>query len=121
MVDRRYHDYATSALRELMRDLTSSRTQLEDERADYAKRADVELEDLHRLDVLVRDLDAELAAIDKELVVRRRDRPTVTETARPGVMWHAGRVRPHTQRVMRVTPKPHCRAKRLPSTVRGRH
>jgi hypothetical protein len=103
MVDRPYHDYATSALRELIRDLTSSRAQLKDERADYARRADANVDDLGQLEVLIAELDLQLALIDRELVARR-----------------SARVRAHNQRMMQVAPKPHCRVKRLPAAVRGR-
>lgn len=121
MVDRPYHDYATSALRELIRDLTSSRAQLGDERADYSQRADADTDDLRQLEVLIADLDVQLALIDRELVARRLPRPAGTEAGRSGVTWRAGRIRAHNQRVMQVAPKPHCRVKRLPAAVRGRH
>jgi hypothetical protein len=72
MADRPYHDYATSALRELELDLSSSQAELEDERADYATRADADIDDLRRLDRLIGGLGHQLAAIDRELLARRR-------------------------------------------------
>jgi hypothetical protein len=72
MADRPYHDYATSALRELELDLSSSQAELEDERADYARRADADIDDLRRLDRLISGLGHQLAAIDRELLGRRR-------------------------------------------------
>ena len=75
MVDRPYHDYATSALRELNRDLTCSQAQLEDQREDYAKRADSDVDELRQLEVLVGDLGQQLAAIDKELSGRLTPKP----------------------------------------------
>lgn len=73
MADRSYHDYATSALRELELDLASSQGELQDERADYARRADADIDDLRRLDGLIGDLGQQLAAIDRELLARRRE------------------------------------------------
>ena len=121
MVDRPYHDYASSALRELNRDLTSSQAQLEDQREDYAKRADSDIDDLRQLEVLANDLRHQLAAIDRELAARHREGPAVNGSGDPGVTWRAAPVRTHNQRVTQVTPKPHCRAKSLPATARWPH
>ena len=121
MVDRPYHDYATSALRELNRDLTSSQAQLEDQREDLAKRADSDIDDLRQLEGLVSDLGHQLAATDRELAARQRETRAVAGSAHTAVTWRAAPVRTHNQWVAQVTPKPHCRAKSLPATARGVH
>lgn len=121
MVDRPYHDYATSALRELNRDLTSSQAQLEDQREDLAKRADSDIDDLRQLEALVSDLGHQLAATDKELAARQQETRAVAGRAHPAVTWRVVPVRTHNQWVAQVTPKPHCRAKSLPATARGVH
>ena len=88
MVHRPYHDYTTSALRELT-DLTSSQAQLEDQRGDLAKRADSDVDDLRELEGLVSDLGHQLAATDKELVARQRETRAVAGSAHPAGTWRA--------------------------------
>jgi len=108
MVDRPYHDYATSTLRELSRDLASSQAQLDDQRADYIELSGSDHDDLRQLDALIEDLGHELAAVDRELATRHRAAGASTRRA---VAWGAGNAR---RRVTRREPKPHCRAKRMP-------
>ena len=114
MVDRPYHDYATSALRELSRDLASSQAQLDDQRADYVEPAGSDHDDLRELDALINDLGHELAAVDRELATRHRERTTAIASTRRGGTWDPGGVRGRGHRVTRAVPKPHCRAKRTP-------
>jgi hypothetical protein len=110
MVDRPYHDYATSALRELSRDLASSQAQLDDQRADYIELSGSDHDDLRQLDALIEDLGHELAAVDRELATRHRERTAAGASTRRAVTWGAGSAR---RRVTRREPKPHCRAKRM--------
>jgi hypothetical protein len=114
MVDRPYHDYSTSALRELGRDLASSQAQLNDQRADYIEVAGSDHDELRRLDVLIDELGRKLAAIDRELDTRHRERTAVPASARRGVTRHAASGRTHSQRVMPAEAKPHFRAKGTP-------
>jgi hypothetical protein len=107
MVHRPYHDYSAAALRDLSRDLASSQAQLEDQRADWVKRAGPENEDLRELDVLVSDLGNHLAAVDQELATRRRERAASAVSGHRG----AGLVRRHVPQVVQSNAKPHCRAK----------
>ena len=100
MVNRPYHDYSTSALRELAVDLAASQAQIEDQRADYLKRAGSDDDDIRQLDVLIEDLDDRLAAVDRELVTRDRVRAAANSSG--------------------DHPKPHCHAKSAPKVVSGR-
>jgi len=121
MVDRPYHDYSTSALRELSRDLVSSQVQLEDQRTDHVKLPGSDDDDLRQLEVLIDNLGHQLAAMDQELV--RRDRETALAAAggHRSVTRRPSHVRTYHSQVMRANPKPHCRAKRFPAGVRTRH
>lgn len=110
MVDRPYHDYSTSALRELGRDLASSQAQLDDQRADYMEVAGSDHDELRHLDILIDELARKLAAIDRELDTRHRERTAVTAGMRRGPTRHAATARTH----LPEEPKPHCRAKRAP-------
>lgn len=118
MVNRPYHDYSTSALRELSRDLASSQAQLEDQRADCLKRAGSDHDDLRQFDALINDFGHQLAAIDQEFVTRQRERAVVAASGHRGVTWRAGRSPRSDPRVMQANPKPHCRAKRVPAATR---
>jgi hypothetical protein len=111
MVDRPYHDYSTSTLRELGRDLASSQAQLDDQRADYIEVAGSDHDELDQLDVLIDELGRKLAAIDRELDTRHRERTAVTEGMRRGATRHAASAWTH----MPAEPKPHCRAKGAPA------
>ena len=110
MIDRPYHDYAVSALRELNRDLTSSQAQLEDQREDLAKRADSDIDDLRQLEGLVSDLRHQLAATDKELAARQRETRAVAGSAHParGAPHPSGR----TTNGWRRSPPSHIAAQR---------
>ena len=117
-VDWPYHDYSTSALRELTMDLESSQVQLADQRADYGKRAGPDDDDLCQLDVLIKNLGHQLAAVDHELVTRDRERAAANASGHRGIRRRPGRLRTYSPRVNRANPKPHCRAKRVPAGVR---
>jgi hypothetical protein len=119
MADRPYHDYSTSALRELTMDLLASQVELEDQRADYVKRAGLDDDDLRQVDGLIEDLGHQLAAVHHELATRERDRPAANASGQrviPTRPWH---LRAYSPRVMRADPKPHCRAKRQSAAPRG--
>jgi hypothetical protein len=118
MVHRPFHGYSTSALRELSRDLGSSQAQLEDQRADYVKRAGSDYDDLRELDALITSLSNQILAVDQEVVSRRRERAAIPPSGYRGVTQRPGQVRRHTPRVMQANPKPHCRARTLPAEVR---
>lgn len=118
MVDRPYHHYSTSALRELTVDIASSQVQLEDQRADYVKRAGSDDDDLRRLDVLIKDLGDQFAAVDHELVTRKRERQAANASGHGGTPRRPGRLRAYGPRVMLADPKPHCRATRVRAAVR---
>jgi hypothetical protein len=118
MVNRPYHDYATSALRELSIDLAASQAQLQDQRADCVGRAGSGADDVRQLDFLINDLGYQLATLDQELVTRRRERTAAAASTDRGVTGRPGRLRSHRTRVIRATPKPHFRAKRAPTAVR---
>ena len=118
MVDRPYHHYSKSALRELTVDLVSSQVQLEDKRADHVKRAGSDDDDIRQLDVLIKDLAHQFAAADYELVTRGRDRAEANASRPCGTPRRPGRLREYSSRAMRAAPKPHCRAKRVPAAVR---
>jgi len=117
MVDRPYHGYSISALRELSSNLALSQAQLADQRADCVKRAGSGDEDLCQLDVLISSLDDQLAAVDQELVTRHRESAADGGNARPGTAQRTGRVLRNSPPAMRANSKPHCRAKRAPAAV----
>ena len=121
MVDRPYHDYATNALRELSRDLVSSQIQLEDQRADYVMPGGSDADDLRQLDALVNQLVNQLAAVDRELVTRRRETVAAAPGRHRGQTRHPSHVQTLSPHVMRGNPKPHCRAKRFPAGARTPH
>lgn len=118
MVVRPYHDYSTSALRELSRDLASSQVQVKDQRADYLRRGGSHDDDLRELDALIGDLGDQLAAVDRELGSRQRDRTTATAGRQRGVTHHPDPLRRRGPRVTQDNPKPHCRAKTDPAADR---
>jgi len=118
MVDRPYHDYSTSALRELSRDLASSQLQLEDQRTDYVKRRGSDDDDLRQLEVLISTLGHQLAAVDQELVTRDRETAAAAAGERRGVTRRPNHVRTYGPQVISANPKPHCRAKRSPAGAR---
>jgi len=100
MVNRPYHDYSTTTLRELSRDLAASQAQLEDQRADCLERVGADGDDLRQVEVLITNLGRQLAIVDQELATRERERA-------------AGRVRRYGSRVTLANPKPHCRPKHI--------
>jgi hypothetical protein len=116
MVERPYHDYATSALCELRADLASSQAQLEDQRADYARRSGSHDDDLRELRFLLEDLGHHLAAVDRELA--RRDRASGAASRQRDPARQPGHVRRHDPRGTRHNPKPHCRAKMAQAAAR---
>jgi len=118
MVDRPYHDYSTSALRELSIDLASSQVLLEDQRADCVKGTCCVDDDLREFDVLINDLGDQLAAVSQELVTRHREREAAGVSAHRGVTTRSARVPRYGPQVMGRNPKPHCRAKRPPAALR---
>lgn len=118
MVDRPYHDYSTSALRELSMDLVCSQVQLEDQRADYGKLAGSDDHDLRQLDVLIKNLGHQLVAVDHELVTRDRETAAANASGHCAIPRRPGRLLTYSPRLIRANPKPHCRAKRVPAAVR---
>jgi hypothetical protein len=118
MVDRPYHDYSTSALRELSMDLVSSQVQLEDQRADYGKLADSDGDNLRQLDVLIKNLGHQLVAVDHELVTRDQETPATNASGQCAIPRRPRRLRTYSPWLIRTNPKPHCRAKRVPAAVR---
>ena len=116
-----YHDFSTSALRELRGDFASSRDQLEDQRFDYVIRGGPHDDRLRDLDVLIDDLDHQLTAVDQELLTRQRDRSPVAASGHRGVTPHEVRARRHSPRVAPGIPKPHFRVKTAPAAVRRPH
>ena len=118
MVVRPYHDYSISALRELSGDLTASRVQLQDQRADYVKRPGSEDDDLRQLEALINSLGDQLAAVDQELVVRHQDTTAAAARGHRDFTRRRSHVRTYNPQVIRTNPKPHCRAKRLPTRAR---
>ena len=111
MVDRPYHDYSTSALRELSRDLASSQEQLEDQRADFGKRSGSDDDDLRQLDVLIDKLGHQLAAVDQELATRSREAAVAAAHGPRGVNRRPNHLWAYSSQVISANPKPHCRAK----------
>lgn len=118
MVDRPYHDYSTSALRELSMDLVCSQVQLEDQRADYGKLAGSDDDDLRQLDVLIKNLGHQLVAVDHELVTRDRETAGANASGHCAIPRRPGRLLTYSPRLIRANPKPHGRAKRVPAAVR---
>ena len=117
MVARPYHDYSTNALRELSSDLTACQVQLQDQRADCVERPDSKDDDLRQLEVLINNLGDQLAAVDRELVVRHRETAVAAQRHRD-VTRRPRHVQTYSSQMIRANPKPHCRAKRLPAGAR---
>jgi hypothetical protein len=83
------------------------------------KRGGSDGDDLRQFDILIHNLGDQIAAIDKELVTRRRERPAIPSSGRRGKASIPAGLRRHNPGVIQANPKPHCRAKSLPAGVRG--
>jgi hypothetical protein len=116
-----YHDYSTSALRDLRGDFASSRGQLEDQRSDYLIQGAFHGDQLRDLDVLIEDLVHQLAAIDQELLTRERERSPADASGPRAVTPHRVCAWTHSPRLTCGNPKPHFRGKTAPAAVRRPH